>query len=141
MDNEQSSLYRKESMDRIQSPEQLNDYMRVTNPSVWVLLAAVILLLAGVLIWSAFARIDSFAPGTAQVSGGEMLLVFDDAELAKNVKAGMHVTVGDTQSPILSVGTDENGSAFALASTDLADGSYPARVIFRQTQVLHLLFN
>ena len=44
---EGSSLFRKKSIDRIQSPEQLNDYLRVANPAVWVLLAAILLLLAG----------------------------------------------------------------------------------------------
>ena len=47
---EHSDLFRKESMDRIQSPEQLNDYLRVTNPAMWVVLAAVIILLVGVVL-------------------------------------------------------------------------------------------
>lgn len=47
---EGSSLFRQSSMDRIRSPEQLNDYLRVTHPGVWVLLAAVAVLLAGLLI-------------------------------------------------------------------------------------------
>ena len=115
--------------------------MRVTNPSVWVVLAAIILLLVGMLIWSASAQIDSFASGTAQVQNGEMRLVFDDAQKAAKVQAGMTVTVGETSSVISSVGTAEDGSLFALASTALANGSYPARVVFRQTQVLSLLFN
>ena len=118
---EESTLYRQESMERIQSPEQLNDYMRVTNPSVWVILIAVILLLVGVLIWSAAARIDSYAAGTAQVQDGAMVMVFDDADQAKNVEAGMAVTVGDSASVISSVGS-EDGVLFALASTELADG-------------------
>ena len=32
-------------MDRLKSPEELNDYIRVANPSVWLLLGAVILVL------------------------------------------------------------------------------------------------
>ena len=138
---EESSLFRKESMDRIQSPEQLNDYLRVTNPSVWVVLAAIILLLAGMLIWSASAQIDSFAAGTAQVQNGEMTLFFDDVQKASSVEAGMSVTVGETSSVISSVGRAEDGSLFATAATALADGSYPAYVVFRRTQVLSLLFN
>ena len=55
------SIYRKKSMDRITSPEELGDYLHVTNPSVWVILAAIILLLIGMLVWSSFASIDSFA--------------------------------------------------------------------------------
>ncbi len=138
---EHSSLYRKESMERIQSPEQLNDYLHVTNPTVWVVLAAVILLLAGVLIWGSVASVDSYASGTAQVQDGTMVVVFDDAQLAGNVEAGMQVTVGDTSSVISSVGVGEYGNAFALADTTLADGIYSARVIYRRTQVLKILFS
>ena len=128
-------------MERIQSPEQLNDYMRVTNPAMWTVLIAVILLLAGMLIWSATAQIDSYASGTAQVQDGTMVVVFDDARQAGNVEAGMTVTVGDTSSVISGVGTAEDGAVFAVADTALTDGSYSARVTFRQTQVLQLLFN
>ena len=43
-------------------------------------------------------------------------------------------------SAISSVGIAENGAVFAAAETTLADGTYPARVVYRQTQVLRLLF-
>jgi len=138
---EQSSVYRKASMERIQSPEQLNDYLRVTNPSVWVVLTAVVLILAGMLVWGSFAYIDSFAVGAAEVKDGVMTVTFADETLAKNVKAGMNVTVGGTVSPIVSVGRDSDGRLFAQAETSLADGAYQATVSYRQTQVLQLLFN
>ncbi len=38
------NLFREKSIDRISSPEQLNDYLRVTSPAVWVILLAVVLL-------------------------------------------------------------------------------------------------
>ena len=41
------SLFRQKSIDRVSSPEQLNDYIRVTTPSVWLALIAIILLLTG----------------------------------------------------------------------------------------------
>ena len=137
----QSTLYRKASMERIQSPEQLNDYLRVTNPSVWIILAAVILILAGALLWGSFTYIDSFVTGTAEVEGGVMTVSFEDETMAKNLEAGMNVTVGDTSATIVSVGRSSDGSLFAQAETTLADGSYQARVSYRQTQVLELLFN
>ena len=137
---EQQSLFRKSSMESISSPEQLTDYLRVTSPAVWIVMAAIILLLVGMLIWGSTAHIDSYAAGTAQVQDGRMIVVFEDSELAANVKAGMSVTVGETSSLIDSVGSTESGALFASAGTTLADGSYPARVIFRQTQVLSLLF-
>lgn len=138
---ERQTIYRKKSLERIQSPEQLNDYLRVTNPSVWVILAAVALILVGALIWSSFAYIDSFVTGTAEVRDGIMTVTFEDEELAKNVMAGMNVTVGDTTSAIGSVGRASDGSLFAQAQTTLADGSYQVKVGLRRTQVLELLFN
>ena len=112
---EESSLYRKESMERIQSPEQLNDYLRITNPTIWILLIAVIILLAGMLIWSSYATIGSFAQGTARVENGEMTVLFDDANLARSVKAGMDITaVADSLSLGASVVTPKAG-AFASA--------------------------
>ena len=38
-------IFREKSLKRITSPEELGDYLRVTSPSVWMILAAVILLL------------------------------------------------------------------------------------------------
>ena len=121
---EQASLYRKASVERVQSPERLNEYLRVTNPSVWVLLAAVIVLLAGLLVWSAFTSIGSAAHGIAAVENGVMTLSFDDASLAQNVEAGMKVSVGESESIIRSVGRRPDGSVFAEAETRLPDGSY-----------------
>ena len=56
MDKKQeNTIFREKSMDRVTSPEALNDYIRVTTPSVWIILAALITLLAGMIIWSMFA--------------------------------------------------------------------------------------
>ena len=70
-----------------------------------------------------------------------MTIRVDDPDLAKNVQSGMTVVIGETESRISGIGTDENGSLFAAAPTTLADGSYPVKVVFRRTQVLSLLFN
>ena len=46
----QKQLFRQKTLDRVSSPEQLHDYMRVTNPAIWMLLGAVVALLAGLLV-------------------------------------------------------------------------------------------
>ena len=38
-------LFRKKSVERVSSPEQLNDYIRVANPSVWMILAAIVMVI------------------------------------------------------------------------------------------------
>ena len=54
-----AELFRKKSMDRVSSPEQLNDYIRVTSPSIWLVLLAIILLLVGMLAWSVFGTVET----------------------------------------------------------------------------------
>lgn len=51
-------IFREKSIKRVSSPEQLNDYIRVTSPSVWIVLIALVVLLLGMLAWSALGRIE-----------------------------------------------------------------------------------
>ena len=41
----EDSLFREKTVKRISSPEDLSNYLHVTRPSVWLILAAVILML------------------------------------------------------------------------------------------------
>ena len=54
-----SGIFREKSIERVSSPEELNDYIRVTSPSVWLVLAALIILLAGMLVWSIFGTVEA----------------------------------------------------------------------------------
>ncbi len=51
-------IFREKSIKRVSSPEQLNDYIRVTSPSVWIVLIALVVLLLGMLAWSVLGRIE-----------------------------------------------------------------------------------
>lgn len=55
---EQKQIFRKASIDRVSSPEQLTDYIRVAGLNVWVLLAAVIILLGSIIGWAMFSHIE-----------------------------------------------------------------------------------
>ncbi|MCR4738743.1 MAG: hypothetical protein K5886_00620 [Lachnospiraceae bacterium] len=50
-------IFREKSMERISSPEQLDDYIRVVPSGVWLFMAGIILLFAGVIIWAALGTI------------------------------------------------------------------------------------
>lgn len=53
-----SELFREKSLERISTPEKLNDYIKVTTPSVWLVLLAVVFLLVGILAWSALGTVS-----------------------------------------------------------------------------------
>ena len=59
---QESGIFRQKSMERVSSPEALNDYIRVTTPSVWLVLLAIVILLVGMLAWSALGTVEKHAP-------------------------------------------------------------------------------
>jgi len=62
---ENKTLFRQESIDRMQSPEKTDEYIRVSTPRAWILAAALLLIAAGVLVWGFVGSI----PKTVSVSG------------------------------------------------------------------------
>ena len=137
----EQSVFRKESLKRVSSPEQLNEYLQVTSPTSWVVFGAAILLIVSLLIWSSVTAVESYAAGKAEVQDGVLTLVFDDTKKAENIEVGMDVRVGDTLTPVMSVGHDSDGNVFAVADTNLPDGTYEARVGYKSTQIIELFFN
>ena len=51
MAGNESSLFRKSSLERVSSPDQLNEYIKVTNPSLVVILIAIFSILVAGIIW------------------------------------------------------------------------------------------
>lgn len=52
-------LFRKESLERISSPEQLHDYMRVTSPRMWMILSAIAALLVGFIVYASTTTMEN----------------------------------------------------------------------------------
>ena len=90
------SIFRKASLDRISNPDQLNDYIRVTNPSVWMVMSAVILLLAGVCVWSVFGRLDTTLTVAAVTEDNQTVCYVKEADV-QSVESGMQVRIGENQ--------------------------------------------
>ena len=52
------SIFRDKSLERISSPDQMDDYIRVTTPSVWIALLALVILLIGILAWTVLGTME-----------------------------------------------------------------------------------
>ncbi len=134
-------LYREKSIKKISSPENLSDYLRVTTPGMWAILAGTALAILGLLGWSFFMTINSYAYGTAVVESGLLTVTFDDTANAKMVTKDMEIIVEDRYLPIKSISYDDEGNVMAMTSTDMPDGEYPAKTCFRQTKMIKMLVN
>ena len=100
-----SNLFRKKSLERISSPEQLNAYIRVSTPSVWLLLTAIVVLLIGVCVWGVFGRMDT-ALSVAAVCRDGVVTAYVRAEDAQKVAVGARVTIGGTEGNIADVAAE-----------------------------------
>ena len=137
----ENKLFRKESLDRISSPEQLNDYLRVTSPGIWLLLIAVIILLAGAFIWSTQVSIKSYINGTGIVKDNVLTITFDKSSSMPSIQSGMLISVGGSSVPVSFTGHTDEGGLIVGADTELPDGTYDAKVGYSEIQLLKLLFN
>ena len=48
-----NDLFRKESVEKLTGPEDLNTYVKVLNPRVWLILAAIVAAIGGLAIFTA----------------------------------------------------------------------------------------
>lgn len=96
----QKNLFKKSSVQRITSPEKLNDYIQVANPSIWLILAAAALLLLSVLIWGVFGSVSTTATVKGLASDGQ-ILCYIGTNTGIQVEEGMQVAIsGDMKSTV-----------------------------------------
>ena len=134
-DNTQT-VFRKKTLDRIASPEQLTDYLRVTNPGLWVILVAVILLLAGVFAWPMVGTLETTAEVKVVVSDHTAQVIALGPE---TLAEGMPLCVGGQDYLIAYTGADEYGRLTGTAEVTLPDGTYDGSVVVEAVHPISFL--
>ena len=133
---ENKQVFRQKTLERISSPEQLTDYLRVTNPGIWVALAAVILLLAGILVWSLVGSLETKAQATVVVKDRQAQVITAGSE---ELAAGMPLTVEGRSYTLAAVEKDAYGRISGLLAVDLPDGSYEGSVVIDSVRPIDFL--
>lgn len=138
----EQNLFRKKSLEKINSPESLNDYIRVSNPAVWLIIAAVIVLLAGAFIWGAFGHIDTTVSSYAVVENGEAVCYVAREDIS-SVEKGMNIVIDKKEGIINKIGmyNEEKDSYEVYADIDIADGSYDAKLVTESDRPISFIFN
>lgn len=156
-----STIFREKSLEKISSPEQMNDYIRVSSPGVWMVLAAVIVLLAGVCVWGVFGHLDT-AVQTGGVCTNGRLTVFVGEEDHDKIKENAVISVDGVEYAVAEItnapirvddqidpyvvhlaGFTEGDWVYRLYADvpGLADGVYAASVITERVRPLDFVLN
>jgi HlyD family secretion protein len=97
-------LFRQQALDRLSSPEQLDEVLQVTNPRSWLALAGVGLLLATALAWGIWGSVPKKVRGEGMLIRGERLFKISSPGngqlIHMNVVAGTVVTQGQVVASI-----------------------------------------
>ena len=142
----QRQIFRQRSLDRISSPEQLQDYMKVTNPGIWMVLAAVIALLVGLLVSSALVTIESSVPVQGEVLE-DGVAIFVEMPLGQKdaVQPGMAARVAGRDAHIDFIFQDNEALSVVVALDDESDplpaGVYDVEIVTEKISPISFLLN
>lgn len=89
----ESNIFNKKATEKLRSPDDLDKFVRVTNPSVWVILAAFVALLVGLLAWGVFGSVTTSVTATGVVVNDEAMC-FISMDQAAKVDEGDDANVG-----------------------------------------------
>lgn len=154
-------IFRKKSIDNLSSPDELNEYIKVTSPGVWLLLGAIIVLLVGVCVWGVLGKMETKV-STVAVSEGNTITCYVKEDNISSMEEGMKVLIGDDEYTISSISEEpisiKNNeiSEYALHIGDLSvgewtyevtldgtikEGVYEANVIVDSVSPFYFVFN
>lgn len=135
-------IFRKKSMDKMKSPEALDDYIRVANPGVWLLLFSVIILLVGACVWGIFGSVDSVVAAHVRVEDGAAVCYVAQADIS-SVREGMSVRFHGGDAVITEIGPKgEEGFVCPLqGEQSAADGVYDGEIVIRSVRPLSFILN
>lgn len=131
-----NQLFRQKTLDQMTSPDQLTDYLKVTNPGVWAVLIAVVLLLLGLLAWACVGTLKTTADAKVVVKDDSAAIMLESPYV---INQGMTVTILSQEYSVESTAADEYGRTVGVANVDLPNGAYDGTVVVDETHAIDFL--
>ena len=83
---DKQSIFRRESLDRVESPEQLDAYIKVSHPKVWLIMAAL-------LVWSVVGSLPQTMTVKGVTVGGNVINCYECVENANTNLIGCKANI------------------------------------------------
>lgn len=154
------SLFRKKSLEKVTSPEQLKQYIRVSNPGLWMVLFAIVILLVGVVVWGYVAQLETTLPTAIIANSGEGIVYISEDDVQK-ISEGMTVRSADgeylvekisaeavlvdagfTEYAVHAAGLSQGQWVYAVkVSGTFADGVHKAEIVLESISPISFILN
>jgi NHLM bacteriocin system secretion protein len=93
-----AGFFRKSALEKLSTPEKLDQLIKVTGPKAWIALLTVFLALGTGIGWAVFGKVKTKLSATGVVLGGEVHEVVSTSQgqlIGLKVKMGQTVKIGD----------------------------------------------
>ncbi|MCQ2419185.1 MAG: hypothetical protein MJ085_05295 [Clostridia bacterium] len=118
-------IFRKKALKKY-SPR--NDYIQVSNPSVWLIIIAVIVLWVGACVWGILGRIESKVDVRATVTDGEAVCYVSEKD-AYEIAPGNIVRFDGKEGTVTQLGELQPDGTYA---SGIEKGDFFAELVARQ---------
>ena len=153
------SIFRKKSLERVNSPEQLDAYLKVTSPSVWMVLAMIIVILVGVVIWGYYGKLETKVDAGCEVEETGTVTCYVNEDAGVSLKKDQDIIIEENRYKVEKVGTPINSNRvndyvchlldaergtylyFVEAKCDLPSGAYKAQIVTDSVYPMKFVFN
>ncbi len=132
-------IFRKKSLDRISSPDKLDEYLKISTPNLWLLLFAILALLLGVFVWASVGKLETTISCVASVKDRQAEIVLSGSD-AEKIKPGMTVRMQSGEEIIETIDFDEFERAVASFECKENDGNYKAEIVLESVHPISFLF-
>lgn len=154
-----NAIFRQKSLDRVSSVEDLDKYIKTTTPSLWLLLASIIVFLVGIIAWAAIGKINVESVTGINVTSGNITCIvaeekyelidedsfieIDNKEYKITDVKGPYKANQESNSSLLHTSNIEDDAWYyeVIGTGDLKDGDYKGKVVFEQVSPITFIIN
>ena len=143
---ESNQLFSKEALDKLRSPERLDNLLSVTNPISWMLLTAILIFIFSIIIWSIFGAFTTKADGmglimdsagvveVTHITGGKLTDIY--VSKGDTIKRGQ--VIAHVINPDRAIDTNVTQYGFGLAGNDREAASRAYEYDVKRSQQIFL---
>lgn len=133
-----SNIYREKSLKRISSPEELDRYVKISNPGTWIVLSIVLVLLVSILLWGFFGNLTTTKTVDVIIENGQSEIIVSQ-EKFEDILPGMKVQY-DNKTVGLVSSVDKDGN-IVLSNLDFENGIYQMEIVIEEIKPIYFILN
>lgn len=157
--NGNNTIFRQKSLDRVTSVEDLDKYIKTTTPSLWLLLASIIIFLLGIIVWAVVGKINVESVSGCSINKGTVSCLIAEDRVEKIDEDsyieinGKVISIDEIKGPF-KASEDSNQSLLhnslieydswyyeVCGTTDLNDGVHKGKVVFEKISPIIYVVN